>query len=173
MDPHYKQSIFAFNTILKTSKKAYRDIFIHLKSIEKTLTRIDKNTKADKQVNAKIEFFTKINGKTTKVDSMFLKESEKETLSIEPKDAKGHPVKIDGVPEWKVSDEDLATLEVAADGMSAVLTSKGDIGHFNVQVEADAKIGAGVKTITGQADVEVVHGDALTMEIKAGSPQAR
>jgi hypothetical protein len=115
-----------------------------------------------------LEFYTKINGQTTKVDQMFLKVSDKLPLSVALKDKFGNEAQSDGKPSWALSDESLASLELSEDGKSALLLPKGTVGSFKVQVSADADLGEGVKSILGELDIELLAGEAVQVEIKAG-----
>lgn len=101
---------------------------------------------------------------------MFLKITQKLPLSVEFQDKLGNPAKVDGAPVWAVSDETLATLSVAADGMSAELVPTGAIGEFKVQVSADADLGEGVKSILGELAIELLPAEAVSVAIKAGEP---
>src|SRR6266478_125156 len=76
-----------------------------------------------------------------------LTDTQKCTLSIAPVDAKGNPAPVDGAPSWSVSDPALLDVAPAADGLSAVVTAKGPLGAGQVNVQADADLGAGVVTI--------------------------
>lgn len=118
-------------------------------------------------VAEKIVFFTIIDGKKEKVDEMLMKVTENRKFSIKPVDAKGNLAKVDGAPTWAVTDESLATLEVAEDGMSAVVKPVGPLGTFSVQVKADADLGEGVAEIMGELAVELVAGDAVAIAISA------
>ena len=82
----------------------------------------------------------------------------------------GNAARVDGAPAWAVTDESAAKLEVAEDGMSAVLTPTGVAATFQVQVKADADLGEGVKELLGSLDVEVLSGEAVSLEISAGEP---
>lgn len=100
------------------------------------------------------------------VDKMeFLSGEQKRKLSLVIEDAKGNPAKVDGAPVWAMSDESLGSLVVAADGMSAALSSNGKMGAFKVQVSADADMGAGVKSLLAEADFEVLSGEAVKMSL--------
>jgi hypothetical protein len=101
---------------------------------------------------------------------MFLQDDKSLPVSVEFVDAKGNAAKVDGLPQWAVSDESLATLEVAADGLSAVVKPVGPLGSFKLQVKADADLGEGVKEILGELDIEVIGGEAVAVNIKAGEP---
>jgi hypothetical protein len=117
-----------------------------------------------------IEFFVTIDGQQRKVEQMFLKVTQKLPVSIAIKDAKGNPAKVDGVPAWAVSDAALATLQVADDGMSAMIVPIGPIGSFKVQVSADADLTEGVKTILGELAIDLIGAEAVSVELTAGEP---
>lgn len=119
---------------------------------------------------ALIEFYITIGGQKQKVVHMFLKDSDNLPLSIAIKDLKNNDAKVDGVPAWSVTDPSLASLAVADDGMSAVLSPVGGLGAFKVQVHADADLGADIKDILGEMDVDIIAGDAATIAISAGAP---
>lgn len=101
---------------------------------------------------------------------MNLKVSQNLPCTIDIKDARGNPALVDGPPVWSVTDAALATVVAAADGMSALVSPIGPMGSFQVQVNADADLGAGVKTIVGTLDIDLVAGDASIVTIAAGAP---
>lgn len=115
-----------------------------------------------------IEFYAIIAGRKQKVESMFLKVSQKLPISLAIKDIKGNAAKVDGAPKWAVTNEALASLVVAEDGLSAVLSPVGPVGLLKVQVKADADLGEGVKEIVGELEIELVAGDAAVVELAAG-----
>lgn len=71
---------------------------------------------------------------------------------------------------WTISDPDVASLLVAADGLSAVATPNLKVGVAQVIVTADANLGSEVSTIAGQIEVEVVPGPAAVLDIEADEP---
>lgn len=91
-------------------------------------------------------------------------------LTIQPVDAKGNPAPVDGVPQWSVSDPTILSLTVAADGMSADVSAIGPLGVCQVNVTADADLGAGVVTIAGTLDTQVNSSQATGLNISAGTP---
>jgi hypothetical protein len=99
-----------------------------------------------------------------------LTDIQKCDLSIQIVDAKGNAAPVDGAPVWSSSDESVATVAAAADGMSAVVTAAGALGTCQVNVGADADLGTGVTTITGTLDVSVVASQATTVTINTGTP---
>lgn len=118
----------------------------------------------------RINFYAEVNGIKRKVESMFLKVTQSLPVSLSITDKKGNAAKVDGAPVWAVTDESLASLSVAEDGMSATLTPIGPIGSFSVQVKADADLGEGVKEIIGELAVELSAGDAEVIALSAGQP---
>ena len=137
--------------------------------MNKTLERIEALLKPAQSVPA-IEFYTIIGGQRKKVVHVFLKVSDKLPMLIEIKDKFGNAAQVDGVPQWAVTDASLAELEVAADGMTAMVKPLGTVGVFDVQVTADADLGEGVKTILGVLPVELLPGEAVSVNIAALAP---
>lgn len=117
-----------------------------------------------------IEFYAVIGGHLQKVEHMFLKVSQKLPLKVAFKDAQGNLAGVEGSPLWSLTDDSMGALLVDADGMGAVFTPSGPLGAVKVQVKADADLGEGVKTIIGELDLDLVAGDAVTVEISAGTP---
>lgn len=104
---------------------------------------------------------------------LLLLDNQKVALSVTPVDAAGNPAKIDGVPLWSIigAQPGILSLTIAADGLSCELFAAGPLGTAQVQVQADADLGAGVVAITGLLDVEVAAGQAVTLNIAAGVPE--
>lgn len=144
-------------------------LFCLVENINKTLNKILVLLTPDTSAKT-IEFYTTINGQKEKVTHMFLKVNQNLPLTVQFTDAKGNPAVVDGIPTWAVTDATLATLDVAADGLSATLIPTGPIGSLVVQVNADADMGEGVKTILGELPVDLIAGDASTVVITAGTP---
>lgn len=113
----------------------------------------------------RVEFYTLIDGKKEKVKHMFLKVGKKASIPLTIEDVFGNAAKIDGLPVWSMTDTSLATLVVAEDGMSAELTCGTKIGSFKVQVSADADLGEGVKTIVGEATVDLIPEEAAVIKL--------
>jgi hypothetical protein len=118
-----------------------------------------------------LEMFATINGKKIKVVRMFQKVTEKIRFSIEVKDVFGNQAQVDGLPQWESTDADAATLEVSEDGLSCLVIPKGKLGVFSLQVKVDADLGEGVKEILGSAEIDMVAGEAATINIVAGTPE--
>ena len=91
------------------------------------------------------------------------------TASISPVDVKGNPAKVESVV-WASSDPAIMTVVPdATDPMKAVFTAVGPLGTAQVQVSADADLGAGVTTINGTADVEVIASQAVALNVNLAS----
>jgi hypothetical protein len=116
-----------------------------------------------------------INGVTTKdVHMLILPDDHKVGLSVQPVDAKGHPAQLEGDPTWSVADPTIATVTpVPYDGQTyrADLVPGDNLGTTQVNVSGDADLGEGVTTITGLLDVQVVAGQAVSLNIAAGTPE--
>lgn len=118
----------------------------------------------------KVLFFTTRDGKQQRIEEMVLKVSQALPLSVAFADAKGNPAQVEGKPAWALTDESLAILEVAEDGLSALLKPIGPLGSFKVQVSADGDLGEGVKSIVGELAIDLIAADAVSVVISAGEP---
>jgi len=88
-------------------------------------------------------------------------------LSISPVDSFNNPAKIDGVPTWVSSDENLLTLNPSIDGLSAVATSVGPVGKVSVTVTADADVSEGIHNLVGVLEIDVEAGEAVDLGTEA------
>jgi hypothetical protein len=120
-----------------------------------------------------IRFYVDEGGITKRVVKMFLKVTEQKSVLLRIKDNFGNSASVDGLPAWALTDPALADIEPAADGMSALLKPKGQLGSCKIQVKADADLGEGVREILGELDVEFLSGEAVVLELSEGElPQA-
>ena len=91
------------------------------------------------------------------------------TISVT--DAHGNPAALEsGSVQWGSSDDSLVSLEVAADGLAAVIVPKGPTGECTVSVTGDGDLTSGVKTIVGTLEITVVAADAVSIAVVAGAP---
>jgi hypothetical protein len=108
------------------------------------------------------------------INMLILPADQKVHCSIEPVDAKGNPAKIDGVPTWSSSNDQIATVTPEPDAGSGVFTAwvvpAAQIGTCQINVSADADLGSGITTINGVLDLEVVSGQAVGFEIAHEAP---
>lgn len=94
---------------------------------------------------------------------------EKVQVTLAPTTAAGNPATLDGAPTWTVTTGD-ATLEVAADGLSAFLVSGAADINSQVTVTADADLGEGVVTLTDTIDLAVVAASASVLGAVVATP---
>ena len=94
---------------------------------------------------------------------------QKVQVTLAPTTAAGNPAILDGAPVWAVASGD-ATLEVAADGLSAFLVSGAADVTSQITVTADADLGAGVTTLTDVIDLAVVAAQASALGLVTGTP---
>lgn len=92
------------------------------------------------------------------------------TVTVQPKDAKGNPAVVQS-PEWMTDNTDVLALEPAADGLSVKVTTLGPLGAALLTFKCDADLGEGVKPLIGTLAVEIVAGEAVTVELTAATPQ--
>ncbi len=103
--------------------------------------------------------------KGEEVTQMQIKDTDVLDVSFAAKDAKGNPTSLaeGAAPSWDVSDASLATIEPAADGMSAKVTPVGPLGSFQVQLAIPAVDGEGA--LSGSLDVEVTASAATEVAL--------
>lgn len=94
---------------------------------------------------------------------------EKVEVTLAPTTAAGNPASLDGVPVWTVVAGD-ATVEVAADGLSAFLVSGAAGVNSQITVSADADLGEGVVNIEDTIDLAVVSASASALGLVVGTP---
>ena len=83
-------------------------------------------------------------------------------------DRKGKPAPVDGEPTYASSNEAAATVVPDPGGLSALVVAQG-IGDYAISVSADADLGTGVTTITGQDTGSVTQGTATTVGFTVGA----
>jgi hypothetical protein len=94
---------------------------------------------------------------------------QKVEVTLAPLTEAGNPANLDGAPVWTVVSGD-ATLEVAADGLSAFLVSGAADVNSVIEVTADALIGEGIVTLTDSVDLAVVSAIAGQLGLVAAAP---
>lgn len=98
-----------------------------------------------------------------------LKVNMKLPVSIKAADEFGNAVEggFDEQPSWESSDESVASLAVAEDGLSAeVISPEGVLGSATIQVSG---LVAG-KAVLGSLKVDMIPGDVASIKIEAGEP---
>jgi hypothetical protein len=109
--------------------------------------------------------FYNLEGK--EITKMEMKINQKLKVSVGFKDKAGNAAKVDGLPQWELSDAALGALVVAEDGLSADFSPAGGIGLCDIKVKADADLGEGVKAIEGQLPLDIQAGEAEVVELSA------
>jgi len=102
---------------------------------------------------------------------IILTTDQKVTITLNPKTPGGHPATLDGVPAWSTSDPAVIAVQPAEDGKSCTVLAAGSTGLATLGASADADLGEGVDTITGQIDFEVVAAEASDLGFEAGQPE--
>lgn len=92
------------------------------------------------------------------------------SATLNPKDRRGNPAVLDGVPTWAVENPTVISIEPSADGLSAVIKAQG-VGESNYNANGDADLGAGVRPIIAQGHVVVSRGEATVVEITEGAAE--
>jgi hypothetical protein len=115
---------------------------------------------------ARIIFFEVLNNETNRLGgNMFQKVTENKKFAISITDRFGNPAKVDGDPQWALTDSAAADLVVEENGTVCTVIPKGPLVACKLQVSADADMGEGVKALLGEMDLEFVAGDAEVITI--------
>lgn len=97
---------------------------------------------------------------------------QKVTVTLKPVTDTGKPAALDGKPTWEVVSGN-ATVQVADDGLSAVLVSADDPGDTQFLVKADADLGEGVEEISDVVTLNVVGATAKNLGLAVGTPEPK
>lgn len=111
-------------------------------------------------------------GKAEQMIEVRLTNEQKVRVSLTPVTGTGKPAAIDGKPSWTVSSGD-STVEVAEDGLSAMLVSSDTPGETMVVVEADADLGDGVENISDAIKLTVEGAKAVSLGLSIGTPEPK
>lgn len=146
----------------------WEEILTRLTTIEAIVRQIAANTSPP--IAARVVFAVTIDGVTREdVSAMQFKVTQQFPITLTFQDAAGNPAQIQGVPEWTNNNTNVLSMEVAADGMSAVVSAVGPAGSGQISVKADSNLGEGITEITGVLDVEALPGDATVITLNTGS----
>jgi hypothetical protein len=105
--------------------------------------------------------------------AFILTDEQKVEAFLRPKTAAGNPAKVDGVPVWSSTDTAILTVAAATDGLSAIVTTVGQLGTAQVNVTADADLGDGVRSIAATQDFEVKAAEAVSVGIEVGAAEVK
>lgn len=90
--------------------------------------------------------------------------SDTQTLaaSVAFVDGRGNPARVDGIPAWELTGDNIGSVEPSADGMSAVVTLNGSLGIAQVAVRADADLDAGeTRELVITGELEIIAAEAV------------
>lgn len=93
-------------------------------------------------------------------------------VTLSPKTDTGRPAKLDGSPSWTVISGN-STVQVADDGLSALLVSADDPGDTEIMIKADADLGEGVEEISEVLKLMVAGATAKNLGITVGTPEPK
>lgn len=100
-----------------------------------------------------------------------LRDSEQVTLTVEALDSEDNPAAASVA--WSSSDESIVSVTDNGDGSALVVASPGAGGLGAATVTADVTDNSDGDIHTGTFEVEVVAGDAVTVNITAGTPEPK
>jgi hypothetical protein len=101
---------------------------------------------------------------------VIITDTQQVRLTLDIRNKKGNPAPVDGVPQWAISDPNVASVEPDADGMSAIVKAN-VTGTTQVTATVDADRGEGVRTLAVTDSVQVLAGEAVTVGFVAGTPE--
>jgi hypothetical protein len=96
---------------------------------------------------------------------------EQVTLSVEALDSEGNPADV--TTAWASSDEVVASITDNGDGTALVVASPGAGGLGTTTITASVTDNSDGDVHIGTFDIEVVAGDAVVVNIAAGTPEAK
>lgn len=108
-------------------------------------------------------FYTVTPEETSEMSSTRITTTEQQTVTAKFVNFLGIAVAIDGIPQWRSSDESVVTVTPSTNGLSAVLTS-GAPGLATVTCTGDSLLGDGVVDVAGVFEVEVTTDPAVAVE---------
>lgn len=107
-------------------------------------------------------------GLTVEGDAMSTLMRNDQVVTFKPvfRDSFGNEVDMLGSkPVWSLSDDAVGSLAVEEDGMTAVFTPSGLKGSTQVSVLVDADPGIGEEDLVGTADITVLSGKAVMVQL--------
>lgn len=101
---------------------------------------------------------------------LILTDAQQVDLSVRPINKAGNEAPVEGA-EWTSSDPSVVEVVVSAESpLKALVKTTGKVGNAQVKFACDARIGEGVSPLMATLDVQVVPGEAVNVEINAGTP---
>jgi len=111
-----------------------------------------------------LPIFLTFNTAICEVIQMFLSAGQTVNAFINPVDAFGNPAKVESV-EWFSSDTSIVEVHADESGLKCDIVSLGHIGNVQISVKADADLGEGIAPLLGTLDIEIVAGQAISLQI--------
>jgi two-component sensor histidine kinase len=100
-----------------------------------------------------------------------LRDSDQVALEVEALDSEGEPAAA--TTTFASSDEDIVTVRDNGDGTALAIASPGAAGLGTATVTATVTQKSSGDTLEGTFDIEVVAGDAVTVNVVAGTPEPK
>jgi hypothetical protein len=100
-----------------------------------------------------------------------LRDDQQVTLTAEALDAEGNPANVSTA--WSSSDDTVVSITDNGDGSALAVASPGAAGLGSSTVTVDVTDASDGDVHTGTFDIEVVAGDAVTVNVVAGTPEAK
>lgn len=148
---------------IRLSFDAFREeTRVTLSSITETLSRIEAVLVPPDAVS--IVFYELVGGELREITMAQMKAGEKKTIVIKAKDAFGNLTKVENA-SCSLADPSIGSVVLAEDGLSGEITSAGPAGSTKVQYNADGHIGDGEAPVAGELPLDVIPGDAVTVEL--------
>jgi hypothetical protein len=98
-----------------------------------------------------------------------LRDSQQVTLSVEALDAEGNPANV--TTAWSSSDTSIASVTDGGDGTALVVASPEADGLGTTTIKVTVTDNSDGDVHEGTFEVEVIAGDAVTVNISAGTPE--
>lgn len=98
-----------------------------------------------------------------------LRDSQQVALAVEALDSEGNPAAA--TTAFTSSDDTIVAVTDNGDGTCLAVASPGAAGLGTATITATVTNTADATTITGTFDIEVVAGDAVTVNVTAGTPE--
>jgi hypothetical protein len=105
--------------------------------------------------------------------ALILTDSQKVLLSVSPVSSAQNAAPVEN-PVWVSSDDSVVTLvPVEENPLAVYAVTTGKLGSVQVTLTADARIGEGEVILTAVQDLSIIAGEAVSLSINAGIPQAK
>lgn len=100
-----------------------------------------------------------------------IRPNSRRTFTVKPVDSQGRSARIDGAPQWSVSPAGGVALAPSVDGLSCLVSYVSALDGQVLTVTGDADLSAGVRKITGTADLQTLPAEAVVFELSVGEEE--